>query len=75
MTDKSSWRLGDDVTGDVLPESVRQALRDVPLAAVRRAFPPRRAFPACDHRDAQLAYRTERGETHYCPDCGRFVAR
>lgn len=62
--------LTDEVTGDILPESVRQALRDVPLAAVRRAFPPRRG---CPHPDERL--QPYSAQFDLCLDCGQMVPR
>lgn len=71
----------DELFGEFMTDGVYEALRHVPLAAVRRAFPEYPAkhvncrcaeARACDHHNAQL-YR--RKEWHYCPDCGEVVER
>lgn len=69
-------RLDDEVVGEIMPAETYEALRHVPLAAVRRAFQTYATNTSgpteCDHRNAQL-YR--RREWHYCPDCKRLVER
>ena len=63
----------DELFGEeCMTDGVYEALKHVPLAAVRHVFATANtSSPApCDHHNAQL-YR--RKEWHYCPDCGKVV--
>lgn len=66
MTDTEAW-------GDGLPQETQDALRHVPLAAVRRAFQLKpHLLRACPHPedDRVLLYGIE-----YCRLCGQVVGR
>jgi len=62
----------DEIYGDILPESVREQLKHIPLAAVRRAFPDRRPG-ACTHPEERLQPYTAMSDL--CLDCGRIIPK
>jgi len=62
----------DDVHGDILPESVREQLKHVPLAAVRRAFQQHPRLECTHPADRLQPYNAG---YDLCLDCGQLVKR